>query len=162
MHRPQLIALAAGALTVGLTAGAAVAAAAPAGTRTLSFRESDAGSRFHIIDEAPMSTSHAEPTASLGDQVVLTIPLLKGKRVVGAIHGTCMITAPRRTFEDSTSLCRTAAVLRGGQIVFEGVLRGGTPTFAITGGTGAYAGARGTFTSREQRGGAVDTFVLLP
>ena len=37
-----------------------------------------------------------------------------------------------------------------------------TTTGAVTGGTGAYANARGTFTSVEGRSGSTDTITLVP
>ena len=51
--------------------------------------------------------------------------------------------------EQALYACQVTYVLARGTITAAGVVRlSGTATAAITGGTGAYAGARGTLTSR--------------
>ncbi len=41
-------------------------------------------------------------------------------------------------------------------------LAGNNTIGAVTGGTGAYAGARGTFESKEVKGGSQTTITLIP
>ena len=60
--------------------------------------------------------------------------------------------------------CTGAYGLAGGRIMAEAIFVGEARVteIAITGGTGAYRGARGYVISRERRQGSIDTIHLLP
>ena len=84
---------------------------------------------------------------SVGDQVVYSDPVFderNRKRL-----GRAMFL---NTFQDGTNVLVAGAIrLRDGTITLAGTLLNGAQNIAVTGGTGAYAGARGTY-EREQHG----------
>jgi hypothetical protein len=152
-----------------LIAGAVLAgggsAQAPA-ARTLVFSEGQRGSTFKFIDNPPRSRGRTERTTtiSMGDVFVFTNPLINGAgRRSGVLYATCVAARGGR-FDRTFLLCHGVAKLQDGDIALEVATRiGGFITGSIVGGTGAYNGARGTFTSREPEGRpSVDTFQLLP
>jgi hypothetical protein len=63
-------------------------------------------------------------------------------------------------------LCSGVYALKDGTIVASGLVDGVAneipDRLAVVGGTGAYAGARGTLTSAETKTGSTDTIELLP
>jgi hypothetical protein len=84
-----------------------------------------------------------------------------GNAAAGRAHWTCLYLGSTRKGSDCTALVR----LRGGTLQAAGVLSHTSPrsVWAITGGTGAYAGARGTIQLRQlsaKRTAA--TITLLP
>ena len=58
--------------------------------------------------------------------------------------------------------CSGVLVLRDGTLTFQAAFKvsASTVTGAVTGGTGAYANARGTFVSKDDRGNSQDTITL--
>jgi hypothetical protein len=98
----------------------------------------------------------APPTGtSAGDQLVFTERLLDARgRVVGTDAATCV-----RLF-DQRSLCTGTYVLPGGQLMVQLVQPGPTGVYAqaVTGGTGRYAGARGTVVVDQRADGDRFTF----
>jgi len=152
---------------IALAGTAAVAAAAiglPAATahnapsRTLKLVE-DAGI-ISVVDTTPDgSTAAGRPTP--GDLVVITHKLTTpGGRKAGSLHVVCTVTSPRRTLETSVFQCDATYVLRNGRITASTAsLLGRKVTLAITGGTGAYDGARGEIVSRDGQP-TVDTIRL--
>jgi hypothetical protein len=160
-------------VAIAAAAGAIVSAAILAGggtaqvpgPRTLTFNEVNKGSTFGVVDNPPRSPRRQGfPTrASVGDAIALSQPLADqaGQRA-GTIHVSCTATTPGR-FDKAAFVCHAMTRLRDGNIALEAAVRfaDNEVTGAITGGTGAYNGARGTFTSRGERP-TVDTFVLLP
>jgi hypothetical protein len=157
MSRILATALALGALAAAaLLVGPGASAQSPGG-RTLSFTELEKGATFkHVRNTKPKS-----PRAnSLGDILVFTNPLADASgRVVGRLHVSCATTAGARNFLKSAITCSGTYVLRDGTLTAQGTFRvgGATTTIAITGGTGAYANARGVLVSKDDRGGARDT-----
>ncbi len=140
----------------------------PDGRTITLFEREDAGT-FAFVDNAPKSRARGEePDVSSGDEFVLTIPLFhRSKDRAGTLHGHCVATRARKSFARSTFLCRAVIKLGTGNLAIEGVFTGSEgpeeSPFAITGGTGAYDGARGSFTSRDLRGGRTeDKIRLLP
>jgi hypothetical protein len=162
----SLVATAAAAAAIVSAAILAVAGSAQVpGPRTLTFNEVNKGSTFGFVDNPPRSPRlHGFPTrASVGDSIALSQPLAdQAGRPAGTLHVSCTTTRPGR-FDRAAFVCDAVARLRDGNIALEAALRFADiqVTAAVTGGTGAYNGARGTFTSRGERP-TVDTFVLLP
>lgn len=150
----------------GLAALAAVtvagsdAPAAGAPTDTLVLKELNQGSRFvHIRNTKPRSR-RANSTA---DSFVLTYPVAdaSGARI-GTSRAACTTTVGARDFMKSTITCIGVMTLRDGTLTLQGDIDASSPTStaAVTGGTGAYANARGVIVSRQTTTGAEDTITL--
>jgi hypothetical protein len=149
---------------------AALALAAPAAAQadtTLKFSELDKGSTFRLIDIAPKAKNPRNPSLSPGDQFVFTNPLAdpSGKHI-GKLHASCTITKGAKSFDKgAAAICwgvfsfTTGGTLVG--VVQEDNLASEDSTGAILGGTGTYAGARGSFTSHETKSGEDDVVTLL-
>jgi hypothetical protein len=93
----------------------------------------------------------------------MTYPIAdSARRVLGKLHIDCVTTIGARDFTKSTISCSGVVVLRNGSMTVQAVFRpdGAPVRGAVTGGTGEYAGAKGTFASRQVRGGSIDTFTL--
>src|SRR5215207_2789917 len=152
--RPTAVLVAAIALlaaAAGLRSSAS--AQAPPG-RTLTLTELERGSTFTHV----RSTKGASPRSNLqGDLIVFTNPLAdaSGKRV-GKISVSCTTTTGARNFVKSTITCAGVLALRYGTLTLQANTSPGSPTTAgaVTGGTGAYANARGVFVSSQARGGS--------
>ncbi len=153
-----------------LSCCAIVAALAPiaAADSTLTFTEPEKGSTFKFIDVAPTAPKkHGFPTKiSPGDELVLTNPLKQGNKTIGKLRGRCTATAGTKTnkpsaFVDAHFICE--GVFTFGKSMLFGnaaIVKGGTEG-VITGGTGKYAGARGTFLSKEIKGGSTTTISFI-
>jgi hypothetical protein len=139
--------------------GSGASAQAP-GTRTITFKELERGSKFiHVRNTRPPSRR----ANMMGDQIVFTNPLADASgTVIGKLHVSCTTTVGSRNFTRSMLTCHGVAALRDGTLALQ-ALTGveGTTTGAVTGGTGAYANARGTFASVEARGGTDTTVTLV-
>lgn len=154
----------------GLLAAALVSAAvaSAAGTTTLSFTEPEKGSTFTYVDVAPVSPKkHGFPTAiSPGDQIVLTNPIVEGGKTVGKLRARCTATAAvgkinNAAFAQAHFICEGVYALPGGSLYANAsIVKTGTEG-VVTGGTGKYAGARGTILSKEVKGGTDTTITLL-
>jgi hypothetical protein len=142
-------------------------AAAPAGAQapvfavpSLVFREVTKNSRFAFVDNAPRSKNPRRPHFSPGDVLVFTVPLTKDGRRRGSLRANCTVTAGSRDPNRAPVLCYGVFSFREGQvavIVSLNDLGAKLTSGAIVGGTRAYAGARGTFTSVVGRQGTIDT-----
>ncbi len=152
-----------------LAAAAALAAAGssvavlsgPASGRTASYtiRVAQVERAFKFEDVAP----RGGPTKPFtqGDAFVIGGQLLAGHKVVGTSNLVCTTTQPGRR---GGNLCQGVLVLPRGEITFSGfntVRDVPVTTFALTGGTGAYAGARGTLASENERNGRIPLTVRL-
>jgi hypothetical protein len=130
---------------VGLSAVAAlgIAVAVP------SIGQSQApGERTITLNARTTSVKLADPAAKprAGDVLVSVSTLRRGGRRVGTSHLSCVITRPARTFGRSVYQCTGTNRLRDGSISLSLAARLGVDrvvTAAVTGGTGAYEGARG-------------------
>jgi hypothetical protein len=139
------------------------------GARTVSLFETNAGQRFAFVDNAPKSpVGNPESRRfrfSMGDKIVFANPLLdqRGGNRVGVLYGEGTVVRGR-TFANIVLLGTvTFALSDGSQIAGAGTFTPGqTARVAVTGGTGAYEGARGTIVSQEVQGGSQDTLTLLP
>jgi hypothetical protein len=99
----------------------------------------------------------------VGDtQTFTTLVAQNGKRV-GRLHVHCVATKPG-TDRSAQALCTGVFRLNNGMISLATVFAGRrNPTASVTGGTGAYSGARGEVTSVHNRNGTdTDTLHLLP
>jgi len=155
---------------LGLAALAAAAcamvlgsAASAQGSTTLAFKELNKGSTFDFVDQAPLSTRKGEPSASAGDRIVFTNPLADatGKRI-GRLYIHCTAVIAARLAPKAPYACEGVVVLGGGTLSIQAFLphAGATVHGAVTGGTGTYANARGTFLSKPTKTGADDTITL--
>lgn len=162
----RLAVLAAAVLTC--SALGVILAPIAAAESTLKFTEPEKGSTFQYVDVAPTAPKkHGFPTAiSPGDQLVLTNPLTQGGKTIGKLRARCTATAHAKTsnpnaFVDAHFICE--GVFTFGQSMLFGnaaIVKGGTEG-VITGGTGNYAGARGTFLSKEIKGGSTTTINFI-
>ena len=75
----------------------------------------------------------------------------------------CIATRPGK-IAAATYACSGTFALNDGTITIAALQRGEPTTqlLAVTGGTGAYDGARGTIVSRTLKNGTEDTITLLP
>jgi hypothetical protein len=113
--------------------------------------------RLAEVDVPPLVRSKRSP-ATPGDEVIAT------SKVSGAATGArylfCAAAKQGKSIETALYACQVTYTLANGTITAAGVARigGSAPvTVAVTGGTGAYAGARGTLTSANGK----DTLTLL-
>lgn len=170
MPAPRLASLlTAAGFAAALIAPAALAQSQPAGPQVLTFRELTKGSTFQVIDNPPRSAQrNGFPTRfSAGDEFIFTAPLADARGKLGELRAVCTVThatsvKKESDFDKTKVFCRGVFVTRGGALFLEvantadKVTRG-----AITGGTGAFVGARGTFTSTERKDGHSDDVVTL-
>jgi hypothetical protein len=162
-----LVALAAGGLTSAGVA-APVLAQSGASVRTITFRELNKGSRFAYIDNPPRNKSHQRPVFSIGDQLALADPLANSSGKIGELRATCTITktapAPKgNSLNPGHPFCTGAFVTNKGTLFAQTADAGAKKTKgSIVGGTGAYVGARGTFTSTSTKTGMNDVVKLKP
>jgi len=148
------------AAVAGAVAISSGASAQAPGTRTVTWKELERGSKFiHVRNTRPPSRR----ANMFGDQLAFTNPIADASgTVIGKLHVTCTTTVGARNFPRSTVTCYGTAVLRDGTLAMHATfgLSEGT-TGAVTGGTGAYANARGTFVSEETQGGTDTTVTLV-
>jgi hypothetical protein len=171
-------AVAAAAAAAGLVS-AATGAQAPTG-QTITLRELAKGKTARVVDLPPLVRDRRNPILSAGDVVMSNWGLAdsSGKNV-GTLEIDCTVTRPKNPhIRGARTLCEGAFNLNDG-VLFGYTLQelcqarcrpgvsygpdGRGPTGAIIGGTGRYAGARGTFASQlTSKGDAVDIITLLP
>jgi hypothetical protein len=161
-------------LSAVIVAGVAVAIAVPALTSaqapaptqftqlTLNFTEKDTND-FAFIDHPPKTKFGRQGPNKLsnGDQLLFRSSMLDAaKKRVGALDATCMVTgAGNGRFSQANSTCHGMVTLPGGQLALQvgGKVFTATTNGAITGGTGIYEGATGSFTSIGEES-SKDTF----
>jgi hypothetical protein len=160
-----------GVLILAATAITATSGSAQTpGARTITFFEDGKDGTFAFIDNRPHSPvpNPDSPRArfSLGDQAAFSERLLdrQGGKAAGRVFATETVVAGSR-FPNVTNLIHAVFRLADGQIVVDAAVDERHPDkvrAAVTGGTGAYEGARGTFTTRPGKAGNTDQVVLLP
>ncbi len=160
-RRGMPIALVAGLALIGADGGFRTnASAQDPGTRTVTFKELDKGSKFTHIRNTKTRYRQAN---SQGDLLAFTNPLTgaSGKHA-GTLHVACTTTTGARSFLKSTITCLAVVVLGDGTLTVQTNASPGSArtTGAVTGGTGAYANARGVFVSNHTSSGADDTVAL--
>jgi hypothetical protein len=145
------------------------AAQQPAG-RTVVLFESGQGGSSRFVDNPPRSpvSNPDSPRArfSIGDQGYWTSPILdrRGGKRIGRVYGAETVLRGTR-FPKVENVIHAIFKLADGQIVVDAVVDERHPELAqgaITGGTGAYEGARGTFTTKPGSSGNEDSLRLLP
>jgi hypothetical protein len=131
-----------------------MAGPASAAPTVLHFEETEKGATFAFIDNPPTAKKrHGFPTKiSAGDMIVLYNPLLEGGKKIGHLSASCVATKNTAKFDAAGFNCTGTFVLPGGTLIAAATIGGNTTEGAITGGTGKYAGARGTFTTKEVKG----------
>jgi hypothetical protein len=146
-----------------LVAAAALAAAAACAPLTLAHAQAPTGRTLtlHVtgtqvtpIDLPPLHRTKRSPETA-GDVVIARSRVTGGTRYL-----RCAVVRPGRGFARALTSCDVTYVLADGTITAAGVVRlaSSTPSVvAITGGTGAYAGARGTLSSAPD---GTDTLTL--
>jgi hypothetical protein len=156
--------LAALAILLGLLAAVLVlrssASAQDPGTRTLTLRETERGGTFTHI----RNTKGAKRQSNLaGDVLAFSNPVVDaaGKKI-GRTSVSCVTTTGSRNFMKSALTCHGVTQLPDGSLTMQAILAPNDPetTGAVTGGTGAYANARGVFTSTEDASGSQTTITL--
>jgi hypothetical protein len=122
------------------------------------------GGDFKFVDVPPKARS--EEDARAGDQFALAVPLYSGaNKRVGTLDARCTFT---KGGKNGRGLCDGIYTLADGQIHVTARLSNDDDTSgSVSGGTGAYAGARGTFKSVDrpgEKGGdpSDETITLLP
>ena len=154
-----MLAATAAAATTAVVVLSSASAQAPT-TRTLSFHELDKGSTYTHVRNTRTASQQSN---SRGDLIVFTNPVAdaSGTRI-GKLHAQCVTTVGARDFRKSTITCTAILHLRDGDLMgqFVASLAGTTTTGAITGGTGAYANARGVIVSKQTQAGSNDTITL--
>lgn len=147
---------------------ASVVAAAPAAaqSQTLTVKETARGGTTDVVDHPPRSPrGGVNRRLSKDDTLVITNPLRDtSNRPVGRVRATCAITKAGG-FDKAAADCLGVFSMKAGKLYvtlpldFSATTTNGT----VLGGTGAYAGLRGTWTSVQHAdGSATDTFRLAP
>jgi hypothetical protein len=153
------------AVLLGLLAAVLIlrssASAQDPGTRTITLRETERGGTFAHI----RNTEGASPRSNLaGDVIVFANPVVDaaGKRI-GKTSVSCITTTGSRNFMKSALTCSGVTELADGSLMMQAIITpdARTTSGAVTGGTGAYANARGVFTSTDGRSGSQTTITLV-
>ena len=161
MRRTIIIA---GSVVAGLATAGALAvsggAQAPAPGQTIEFVEK--GGTFKNVDTPPRAKHDFD--ASPGDMFVFSRPLYtSANKRYGSLNAKCTFTKGGRA---ASGVCEGVYALPTGDLYAAAKLgTGKTTTGVITGGTRAYAGARGTFKSVTRSGDNAPsdtTITLLP
>jgi len=131
---------------------------------TLTFQEPHKGSSFHFVDVAPHSkiVNGGPKYFSPGDEIIIGQPLTQGGKRVGHLRAVCTATAAKaRTFAQAKFICQGAFVFSQGSLFGFATLDNQNTEGSISGGTGIYAGAHGTFLSVEGKNSNDLTITLI-
>jgi hypothetical protein len=150
-----------GLLTAVLMLRSSASAQDP-GARTITLRETERGGTFTHI----RNTKGASQRSNLaGDVIVFANPVVDaaGKRI-GKTSVSCVTTTGARNFMKSALTCHGVTELPDGSLMLQAVVapNAAATNGAVTGGTGAYANARGVFTSTEGESDSQTTITLVP
>jgi allene oxide cyclase len=153
------------AATVSAIAVTSGTAQAPA-ERTLTFVERSSDTGRALADVPPLTGKFGLVTS--GDTLLFKNALLdaSGGTKLGSFEARCGFLHATRTFTGSRAICDGVYTLGDGTITGSAAVtfNNGKPiTFAVTGGTGAYEGARGSGTTkaRSARSPLSDTTIHL-
>jgi hypothetical protein len=160
-----VVALVAAVLVVVVPSGSAQAP----GPKTITLFEPDESGTFRIVDNKPKSPVKNPESPkyrfSPGDQLILTNRVLDKRG--GTSQGNIYVHATvlkGKTFANAKLIADAAIVFKdGSQIELAGgfsFAEGGNVRVAVTGGTGTYDGASGSFVSTEGPDGSQDTITL--
>jgi hypothetical protein len=144
----------------------AAPAAAQTQSQTLTVKETARGGTTDVVDHPPKSPKGGtERRLSKDDTLVITNPLRDtSNRPIGRVRVTCAVTKAG-SFDKAAADCLGVFQMKAGKIYVTLPLdfASSTTNGTVLGGTGAYAGLRGTWTSvQHQDGSATDTFTLAP
>jgi hypothetical protein len=134
------------------------------GPTTLTFKELEKGSTFHFVDNPPEATLKGGVASfSPGDMLISSNPIAMEGKVVGKLRTICTATTAGNTknYNAAGFYCTGIAKIPGGSLVLVGEASKGLDESSVTGGTGIYAGARGTLVSKNEKGGSTVTVTLL-
>ena len=152
---------AATASAIAVTSGTAQAP----GDRTLTFVEREIPAKNVFADVPPLATKK-RPNPTKGDGFLFEETVLDatGATKVGRFRGQCSLLTSSRTGEGSVALCDGIYLLGDGMITVSASAGPGPTQFAVTGGTGAYEGARGSGTNTDRARSRLSdvTIHLLP
>ena len=131
---------------------------------TLAALPASAGERLQVVEHAltDATLDLGAKGDSPGDLLTFANPIFDAanKSALGSNQGYCVRIVAGKSWE-----CFWTLNVKGGQITVEGpFLDAGDSVMAITGGTGQYAGARGSMTlhARDAKGSSYDfTYELL-
>jgi hypothetical protein len=154
-----LLAATAAAATTAVVVLSSASAQSPA-PRTLILHELDKGSTYTHVRNTRTESQQSNPQ---GDLIVFTNPVTDASGTpIGKLHAQCVTTVGARDFRRSTITCTAVLHLRDGNLMGQFIANpaGTTTTGAITGGTGAYANARGVIESKHTQAGSNDTITL--
>ena len=159
-----VLAVPAAALAIAIPLTSA-GAQSPTG-RTLTFVERDNGSTFGFVDNPPRHQgSRNNPVFSPGDYFVFANPTYDATntRRLGTLHVQCVATT-RAKATKAPETCAGVFALNDGTITLQAYNKGEAKVtnITVTGGTGAYANARGTMVSTSTKNGSNDVLTLLP
>jgi hypothetical protein len=160
--KPSVVLAAAVLTAAGFAASTAAGQSSPTQIKLV---EPEQGATFTIVDSPPTSPTRNPQSpkyrTSIGDRGFFSASLLaaKGGSPIGRAYHEVTIVKGNR-FPKATFQTRVTLTLGDGQIVAEGAYGpGASRTLAIVGGTGRYAGARGTYTNTDA---GDDTITLTP
>jgi hypothetical protein len=145
-------------------AAAGTAAAQTPTPQTLTLIETARGGTTNVVDRPPLSRQGGtERRLSKDDTLVITNPLrdTSGRRA-GRLRASCAVTKAGG-FDSAAGDCLGVFGLKAGRIYVTVPmnLAATTTTGTVLGGTGAFAGVRGTWTSVQRRdGSARDTLTM--
>jgi hypothetical protein len=133
--------------------------------KTLKFTEKDTND-FGFADVPPKTKigKQGPEKVSPGDQLSFRQSLLdSSKKPAGALDATCVVTKAG-SFTNTSVTCQGTATVPGGRLSLgvggKGAIGASTTEGAVTGGSGKYAGATGSFTSVGQNN-SKDTYKLF-
>ena len=158
-RRTRTIAGTVAVVVAGLTILTLDASAKTAGPQPTTLHLVEKGGGLRFVDNAPKAKHQYDFSA--GDIVIVTRNLseVTGKKV-GSLRLICVAVSP------AVQQCSGTEALAAGTLEVAGIsAHAPATTVAITGGTGAYAGARGTSVSKDRTGNADiadQTITLLP
>ncbi len=134
--------------------------------QTLNLTEKDTDD-FGFADNPPKTKVGEEGPEKLspGDKLTFRANFVDAsKKDIGDLDVACTITKGGR-FDKSSSQCSATVTLPDGTLAVSvggRTFTGGTTRGAVIGGTGKYAGATGTFSSKQEKGGtSKDVFKLF-
>lgn len=144
-HACVIAASAAAALSAAIVVPVLTHAQSPTAT-TITLQEKVQG--VVTDDVAPKSK---RGKVSLGDRLITRQSLFDpGKKRIGTLYTDCTGVGPPKPFRSATLLCRVAYTFSDGQIVAAGSFKlDGSGRLPIVGGTGTYAGVRGSVSSAK-------------
>jgi hypothetical protein len=153
---------------VALVAASGGGAQTPATGQTFTLIERTTDSDFSFIDNKPTSPKPGKhgPHISRGDQIAFSSPVFdtNGKRM-GRTDAGCVASEPGTFDANAVFTCYGGFRLVNGTILVQqiGKVSAKVSHLVITGGTGAYAGARGSIVSTTNSDTkSTDVVTLLP